>query len=38
VSNTVIFVVGLVVTALVAAYVVLLGLAARADEERRGSP
>ena len=37
-STTVIFVVGLVVSALVAAYVVLLGLAARADEDLHKSP
>ena len=37
-STTVIFVVGVVVSALVAAYVVLLGLAARADEELHKSP
>jgi len=34
-STTVIFVVGLIVTALVAGYVVLLGLAMKADTSRR---
>jgi hypothetical protein len=36
VSTTVIFVVGSVVSLLVAAYVVMLGMATREDEVRRG--
>jgi len=37
VSTTVIFVVGGIVSLLVAAYVVLLGIATRDDEARRGT-